>query len=644
MLFLASVTVLLSSETFRHAIEGWFADGSMVAAENVLIAFFTIVIVGCAMLLYKVLTTPDLPDGAKLPPVVSTGLPVFGPVLAFLKNPLEAVDNARKEYGDVFTINMFHIKSTFLIGSKAHKAFFEAMDDHLDQAPCYRFMIPVFGKGVVYDAPLKKRRQQMRFLGGSLRPSELRRYPGIIAKEAADFFKAYGASHTKDLLHAMADLTILTASATLHGPEVRQHLYKDVSRLFAELDKGISPLSILFPYLPTPAHRGRDKANKGMIDLFTKVIRERRAKQQAEGKAAKKGVDMLQKLMDSTYKDGTPVPDHEIAGLLISALFAGQHTSSITLTWTLLFLLKDARNGGKWLKKVKDELAAVEPFPGAFARGEVDHETVSKMDVLHACIKETLRMYPPLIFLMRRVVNKPLEVCGYHVPEGHNVWVSNAVAQRLPEVFPNPNTYDPSRWMTFDIRKLPPYSFIGFGAGIHTCMGESFAFMQLRTVLSVILSSFDLEMMGEFPAPSYEAMVVMPKGPNMIRFTRKTSAGTTGKGVAGPRAGAAKKAKKKKAVAATTAPSAHGAVSMNAAVDATFTPKEVAKHNTADDLWIIVKGKVYDVTTYLPVHQGGDAILKFAGKDATQGVYGPQHPSTVPKLLERYYIGDLAAE
>ena len=84
-----------------------------------------------------------------------------------------------------------------------------------------------------------------------------------------------------------------------------------------------------------------------------------------------------------------------------------------------------------------------------------------------------------------------------------------------------------------------------------------------------------------------------------------------------------------------------GSRAMNEDVSKRYTRKEIAKHNSRDDLWIIVKGKVYDVTTYLPVHQGGDAILKWAGKDATKGVYGPQHPTTVPKLLERYYIGEV---
>ena len=593
----------------------------------------------------------NLPATAKLPPVVTTHIPLVGGIVSFLQDPLGTVANAKKRYGNVFTINMFHIRSTFLIGSEAHKAFFEAMDDELDQAPCYRFMIPVFGKGVVYDAPLRKRRQQMRFLGGSLRPTELKRYPGIIAKEAYDFFKKFcikseqaNGGRTIDLLPTMADLTILTASATLHGPEVRKHLYKDVSRLFAELDKGISPLSILFPYAPTPAHRGRDKAHKGMIELFSKVIRERRAKQATEGKKAKKGVDMLQKLMDSTYKDGTPVPEHEIAGLLISALFAGQHTSSITLTWTLLFLLNDKKKGGKWLEKILTELKEVEAVPGNFAKGIVTHEEVFKMDILHACIKEALRLFPPLIFLMRRVVNKPLNVCGYTVPVGYNVWVSNAVAQRLPEVFENPDVYDPSRWLSFDIRKLPPYSFIGFGAGIHTCMGESFAFMQLRTILTVVLSMFDLEMMGKLPPASYEAMVVMPEGPNMIKFVPKEDDKNNNSKNTGSQNDQSNEDESEKIVKGpsfTKKETDVGARTMNEEISKTYSLDEIAKHNNRDDLWIIVKGKVYDVTTYLPVHQGGDAILKWAGKDATKGVYGPQHPTTVPKLLERYYIGDV---
>jgi sterol 14-demethylase len=122
----------------------------------------------------------------------------------------------------------------------------------------------------------------------------------------------------------------------------------------------------------------------------------------------------------------------------------------------------------------------VEDYPGAFASGDIDFTHISREEVLHSSIKEAIRMYPPLIFLMRRVVEPMAMPNGTYVPKGHRVIVSNAVAQMLPEIFPEPETYNPSRWTDFDMASFPKYSFVGFGAGIHTCMGESFAFMQIR--------------------------------------------------------------------------------------------------------------------------------------------------------------------
>jgi len=120
--------------------------------------------------------------------------------------------------------------------------------------------------------------------------------------------------------------------------------------------------------------------------------------------------------------------------------------------------------GGHWLDRVLEEIKMIETKygtgPGAFGRAEPNAaKEVFNMDVLYACVKEAVRMYPPLMFLMRQVCNKPLNVCGYDIPIGSRVWVSTAVAQRLPEVFSNPDTYDPGRWLQegdngFDIRKF----------------------------------------------------------------------------------------------------------------------------------------------------------------------------------------------
>eukprot|EP01036_Dinobryon_divergens_P035202 gene35202-45590_t len=73
-----------------------------------------------------------------------------------------------------------------------------------------------------------------------------------------------------------------------------------------------------------------------------------------------------------------------------------------------------------------------------------------------------------------------------------------------------------------------------------------------------------------------------------------------------------------------------------------FSLEEVGKHNTREDCWIIVDGSVYDVTTYVDDHPGGDSILNNAGKDSSEGVHGPQHPVSMYDVLALYKIGELS--
>ena len=73
-----------------------------------------------------------------------------------------------------------------------------------------------------------------------------------------------------------------------------------------------------------------------------------------------------------------------------------------------------------------------------------------------------------------------------------------------------------------------------------------------------------------------------------------------------------------------------------------FTEDDVAKHAKEGDCWIIMEGKVYDVSIYMEGHPGGeDAVLQYAGKDATEGFRGPQHGPQVDDVIANYYIGDL---
>lgn len=315
-----------------------------------------------------------------------------------------------------------------------------------------------------------------------------------------------------DLKYELEHLIILTASRCLLGREVRDKLFADVSALFHDLDNGMQPISVLFPYLPIPAHRRRDQSRKKLAEIFKTIINSRKREGRYED-------DMLQCFIDSKYKDGRGTTEDEITGLLIAALFAGQHTSSITSVWTGAYLLRHREHLSAAAEEQKDIMQR---------RGDgVNHEVLSEMDTLHRCIKEALRLHPPLIMLLRHSHSeftvKTREGVEFDIPRGDIVATSPAFANRLPHIFKDPDSYDPDRFAPGreEDKAAGAFSYISFGGGRHGCLGEPFAYLQIKAIWSHLLRNFELELVSPFPEIDWNAMVVGVKGNVMVRYTRR---------------------------------------------------------------------------------------------------------------------------
>jgi len=90
-------------------------------------------------------------------------------------------------------------------------------------------------------------------------------------QETELFLSKWGDTGEIDICDALSDLIILTASRCLHGDDVREELFAEVSKLYNDLDHGITPISVFFPNLPIPAHFKRNAARKEMVKIFSKV-------------------------------------------------------------------------------------------------------------------------------------------------------------------------------------------------------------------------------------------------------------------------------------------------------------------------------------------------------------------------------------
>lgn len=492
-------------------------------------------------LAYALVPPPsELPaQGEVYPAVVGGGMPLIGHLPDFIKGPVSMFDKLRSRYRSTFTFLVGPQRFTVMVGAEAQKAFAKQKDEMLSQAAVYGFTVPVFGKGIIYDSPLGEYLQQVKLMVHSMNTKSLQNMVPKMIGEAEGYFKAWGDEGTVELRKVFSELIILTASACLMGREIREGLSDDIARIYASLDGGLTPLSTLWPSAPTAAHRERDRARQEMEGIFAPIIAARRSGAIVED-------DFLQKIIEFRYKGevdpntgesvstGRGFTDSEVVGLLVVLLFAGQHTSSITSTWLGARLLASP----EVCAEVRAEQQRLCPD-----KASLTYENLVKMDSMRRAITEALRLYPPLVLLMRKVMKAGgMKVGALTIPKGDIVVCCGPSSNLDPRSWHDPTEFKPSRFARpsetsaggaeathFDSDLVSHGSqdhvrMMAFGGGSHMCSGRRFGFLQVSTIWTILLRDFELEMLTPIPKPAYNDMVVGPDGPVMVKYKRKARA------------------------------------------------------------------------------------------------------------------------
>jgi sterol 14-demethylase len=394
-----------------------------------------------------------------------------------------------------------------MYGEAAHETFFRASDEQLDQAAAYPFMTPIFGEGVVFDATPEQRQQALR--NSSLRDKMMRGHAQTIADETERMLAGWGDEGEVDLLDFFAELTIYTSSACLIGKEFRDELTVDFAHLFKELERGTDAIAYVNAHLPLPSFWKRDRARAALVARIQAIIDGRAA-------AGRKTSDLVGVLTQLKDEAGRPrYTADQITGMFISMMFAGHHTTSGTAAWTVIELLRHPAER----QRVVDELEAL------YADGTaVSYQALRNIPHLEGALKETLRLHPPLVILMRKV-QEDLHYKEWTIAAGKTVAVSPAVSNRMPEHFPDPERFDPSRYQGGRDEDKRVFAWLPFGAGRHRCIGAAFAMIQLKAIFSILLRRYDLEMAQ--PSASYRndhaKMVVQIQQPCRVRYRARTA-------------------------------------------------------------------------------------------------------------------------
>ncbi|TLG14311.1 cytochrome P450 [Nocardia cyriacigeorgica] len=443
------------------------------------------------------------------PQRVSGGDSEYGHLDEFRVDPIALMRRVREECGDVGAFELAGKRVILLTGAEANEFFFRAGDEDLDQGAAYPFMKPIFGEGVVFDASPERRKEMLH--NQALRGDQMRGHAATIAAEVDRMVANWGDSGEIDLLDFFAELTIYTSSACLIGVKFRNQLDGRFAQLYHDLERGTDALAYVDPYAPIESFRRRDAARRELVALVQEIMDSRAANPPADSSDR----DMLDVLVSVPGEDGKPrFSASEITGIFISMMFAGHHTTSGTAAWSVIELLRHPEQ----LQKVVAELDEL------YSDGsDISFGALRQIPQLEAVLKETLRLHPPLIILMR-VARDEFDVCGSRIEPGDMVAASPAISNRIAEDFPDPDSFDPGRYIDPNQEDIiNRWTWIPFGAGRHRCVGAPFALMQLKAIFSILLRDWEFEM--ALPSEQYRndhsKMVVQLAKPCTVRYRRR---------------------------------------------------------------------------------------------------------------------------
>lgn len=316
----------------------------------------------------------------------------------------------------------------------------------------------------------EQHKRQRRLMAPAFHNHYLPVYVDQIEKNVERYFSPRKHGDVLDIYQEMDLFTIFLSMELFVGMEADEEGRRFALLFETVLNLLFHPSTFLLPYnLPGfPFHNLRvqgARLESGLKDL----IRRRREK-------GLDGTDSLSMFLRAHDDDGSMMSEDEIIGETVAVFRGGSKTSASTLTWTLFLLTQHP----EVYAHLTDELA------GTLRGDPPTLEQLNQLPLLEGVIKESLRIIPPVAWGVR-YGSDDFEIGGYLHEKGSSVLYSSYVTHHMPEIYKDPQKFDPYRWETI---KPSAYEYFPFNSGPRRCLGAEFAMMELKISLAMLLQKY----------------------------------------------------------------------------------------------------------------------------------------------------------
>jgi cytochrome P450 family 138 len=402
------------------------------------------------------------PPAVRLPPATTMPKALQGLVFAVSRRWM--IQRLTRRYGNVFTVNIPIYGRVVVVGDwRLAKQVFTTSPEELGNIQPN--LSRLFGSGSVFALDGDDHRRRRRLLAPPFHGKSMKNYERIIEEETLRESAYWPEGRPFATLPSMMHITLNAILRAVFGAEGAD---------LDELRRLIPPwvtLGSRLAALPKPERNYGRFSPWGRLAEFRRqydlVVGRLIDAERADPNFAER-TDVLALMLRSTYEDGSAMSRKDIGDELLTLLAAGHETTASTLGWAfervsrhpdvLAALVEEADNGGDALRQ--------------------------------ATILEVQRARTVIDFAARRVYPQVFQLGEWVIPRGDSIIISIAQIHNDASVFPDPDRFDPQRYID---NKPSSFAWIPFGGGTRRCVGAAFANMEMDVVLRTILRHFTIE-------------------------------------------------------------------------------------------------------------------------------------------------------
>jgi cytochrome P450 len=399
--------------------------------------------------------TTKLPPGPRMPTAVQTAI--------WVRRAQWLLQQCSARFGEIFTLQIAREGSWIVLSNPEHiKQVFTGDPKVFHAGEGNRILLPVLGEHSLLLLDESAHMEQRKLLLPPLHGQRMQRYGELMSEIAAAEIERWPSGEPYPLRPRMQAITLEIILRAVFGLEHGERLEALRIELRSLLDTLTRPEMFVLPVLMGPERLARFGPFQRLHDRVDELIYAEIADRRRAGDLAQRE-DILSMLIEARHEsDDSPMTNREIRDELLTLLVAGHETTATALSWAVERLTRHPDKLGRLAEEVRAD----------------------EKEYLEAVVTETLRLRP-VISIVARYLRGPVEIGGWRLPAGVRVAPSIYLVHRRPDVYPNPNEFEPERFLGG--AQPGTYTWIPFGGGVRRCIGGSFAHFEMQVVLAELV-------------------------------------------------------------------------------------------------------------------------------------------------------------